>query len=59
MQDRKGFTVLVTEERQYTLPLILPPKPGIKTTRRAEHCRFCHGIHMNVQDFLACREANT
>lgn len=40
-------------EEQLTLPL--PPAPKIKR----DVCRYCHGIHMNVADFIACREANT
>lgn len=48
-----------THRPEVQLPLPLPPAPGIKATRLADQCRFCHGIHMNVADFIACREANT
>ena len=54
MQDRRGFSELLREE-QYSLPLPLPPIPRVK----ADHCRFCHAVHMNVRDFIQCREANT
>ncbi len=59
MQDRKGFPEHYTDNVQLTLPLPLPPAPGIRTTRRADMCRYCHSCHMNVVDFIACREANT
>lgn len=55
MQDRKSFTDAIREGHQYTLPLHLPPAPKVK----ADMCRYCHGVHMNVADFLQCREANT
>jgi len=55
MQQRKSFTETVREGHQYNLPLPLPPAPKIK----ADMCRYCHSVHMNVADFLKCREANT
>lgn len=55
MQDRKGFPETVREAQQLSLPLPLPPAPRIK----AHNCRYCHSVHMNVNDFIACREANT
>lgn len=46
--------------------LELPNMPPPMTTNRAKdirrmgnHCQYCHGVHMNVADFIACREANT
>lgn len=44
----------VRQNDQTELPLQLP-----KLTRRADLCRYCHSCHMNVADFIACREANT
>jgi hypothetical protein len=42
------------ENYQMELPLPAPsPPPRVIT------CRFCHSVHMNQADFLACREANT
>lgn len=55
MEKRPTFQQLVTSGHQYLLPLPLPPAPRIK----ADQCRYCHGIHMNVTDFIACRESNT
>lgn len=41
------------QKGQLELPLTPP------ATRLADVCRYCHSCHMNVQDFIACREANT
>lgn len=57
MQPRQPWQSPAPRELQ--LPLPLPDPPGIKTVRRADMCRYCHSIHMNVADFIACREANT
>lgn len=40
-------------EVQLTLPLPNPPKV------KRDLCRYCHSCHMNVADFIVCREANT
>lgn len=56
MQQRKGFPETIREGHQFTLPLPLPPAPKII---RADACRYCHSVHMNVADFIKCREANT
>ena len=42
------------QKGQLSLPMHLP-----ETKRRGDVCRFCYGVHMNVADFIACREANT
>lgn len=57
MQPRQPWQSPAPRELQ--LPLPLPDPPGIKTMRRADVCRYCHSVHMNVADFIACREANT
>jgi hypothetical protein len=54
--DRKpSFQELIRSGHEVQLPLPLPPPPRI----RADVCRFCHGVHMNVADFIACRESST
>lgn len=41
-------------EAQLELPLPKPrPLPGVIT------CRYCHSVHFNQSEFIACREANT
>lgn len=55
MEKKPDFQTMLREsaDGQFMLPL---PKPkGIK----ADMCRYCHGVHMNVTAFLNCREANT
>lgn len=57
MQPRQPWQSPVSRETQ--LPLPLPDSPGVKKVPRADVCRYCHGVHMNVADFIACREAST
>lgn len=40
-----------------TVPLPLPPRPGIK--RLADVCPHCHVIHGNAESLQACRSLRT
>lgn len=56
MQDRKGFSQLVTEGYQYLLPLPLPPAPGVRT--KADMCPRCQSVHLSQLDTVRCRAQN-
>lgn len=55
MQNKPGWPV--TTERQLELPLNLPPKPGIKSSRPilSDICPRCRCMHTDAAAVQACR----